>query len=358
MQYNYTSGSLLSLAATVKGNISKEINPVKQSDGTYQNKGGLWNPATGRFALGINEKTGEIIDHGYVLFNEQAIVAGLGTNSQRLSIMQWINGDRIVSGDNSTGGDIYFYEFAPRFNTKDNITQFNFALAVLHFGSDSVWAKNGYGSGQFSRQVQNGGAVLWASYYDLRARAQVLGVDNAYARLEEISAWYAKVKSATTGTGTEFLKNYYDALENESEQGYYKRQAANSDGAGAIGIDSEFLENVILVRAIPDAFFGMETQGLDKISFTNGLPSSVEYMRLDNLSLGDAVYSVCLSKNETTLSVKSGETIQETTVTLKFAVPTGSYGVYINGRKTTDYKVADGYVCVSVAFGDVTVSIK
>ena len=358
VQYNYTSGSLLSLAATVKGNISKDINPVKQSDGTYRNEGGLWNPTTGRFALGINEKTGEIIDHGYVLFNEQAIVAGLGTNSQRLSIMQWINGDRIVSGDNSTGSDIYFYEFAPRFNTKDNITQFNFALASLHFGPDSVWAKNGYGSGQFSRQVQNGGAVLWASYYDLRARAQVLGVDNAYARLEEISAWYAKVKSTTTGTGTEFLKNYYDALEISSGNGYYKRQAADSVGAGAIGIDSEFLENVILVRAIPDAFFGMETQGLDKISFTNGLPSSVEYMRLDNLSLGDAVYSVCLSKNETTLSVKSGETIQKTTVTLKFAVPTGSYGVYINGRKTTDYKVSDDYVCVSVAFGDVTVSIK
>ena len=356
--YNYTSSSLSALAATVKENISKDIKSVKQSDGTYQNEGGLWNPTTGRFALGINEKTGAIIDDGYVLFNEQAIVAGLGTDAQRLSIMQWINGDRIVSGDNSTGGDIYFYEFAPRFNTKDNITQFNFALAVLNFGSDSVWAKNGYGSGQFSRQVQNGGAVIWASYYDLLARAQVLGVDNAYARLEEISAWYEKVKSVTTGTGTEFFKNYYEALENNSGKGYYVRQAANSDGAGAIGVDSEFLENVILVKAVPEAFFGMKPQGLNGISFTNNLPASVEYMRLDNLSLGNAVYSVFMSKNEMKLSVKSGATVQDTTVVLKFAVPTGNYGVYVNGQRTTNYEVIDGYVCITVPFGNVTVMVK
>ena len=358
--YDYNSAKLYRLADTVKAKFSENVNPVLKTDGSgrYTNDGGLWNPTTGRFALGINELTGEIIDHGYVLFNEQAVTFGLGTDEQRLSVMSWVNGDRTVAGDDSTGDDIYFYEFAPRFNTKDNITQINFALASLHFGSNSVWAKNGYGNGQFSRQVQNGGAVIWASYYDLLARAQVLGVDNAYARLEEITEWYKKVKSTTTGTGADFFKNYYSALESGDGRGYYVRQAANSDGAGAIGVDSEFLENVILIKALPEAFFGMKPQGLNGISFTNGLPSSTGYLKLDNLSLGNAVYSVLMMKNETRLTVSSGEPLVETTVTLKFAVPAWNYGVYINGKKTSNYQVIDGFVCVNVPFGNVTVSVK
>ena len=358
--YNYNSAKLYELIDTVKAKFSENVSHVKKTDGSgrYTNEGGLWNPSTGRFALGINELTGEIVDHGYVLFNEQAIVAGLGTEEQRLSVMQWINGDRTVTGDLSTGSDIYFYEFAPRFNTADCLSQFNFALAQLHFGSDSVWAKNGYGNGQFSRQVQNGGAVLWASYYDLLARAQVLGSDNAYERMEEIAEWYKKVKATTTGTGTSFFKDYYAALESGDGRGYYVRQAANSDGAGAIGIDSEFLENVILVKAVPEAFFGMKTEGLNKISFTNGLPSSVGHMRLDNLTLGNAVYSVLMTKNETKISVKSGTTVEETTVTLRFSEPSGNYGVYLNGKATSDYKLIDGYVYVEVPFGNVTVAVK
>ncbi len=358
--YDYNSAKLYRLADTVKAKFSENVNPVLKTDGSgrYTNDGGLWNPTTGRFALGINELTGEIIDHGYVLFNEQAVTFGLGTDEQRLSVMSWVNGDRTVAGDNSTGNDIYFYEFAPRFNTKDNITQINFALASLHFGSNSVWAKNGYGNGQFSRQVQNGGAVIWASYYDLLARAQVLGVDNAYTRLEEITEWYKKVKSTTTGTGADFFKNYYSALESGDGRGYYVRQAANSDGAGSIGVDSEFLENVILIKALPEAFFGMKPQGLNSISFTNGLPSSTGYMKLDNLSWGNAVYSVYMTKNEIKLSVNSGETVESASVTLKFAVPSGNYGVYVNGKKTIDYELIDGFICVKVDFGNVTVSVK
>ena len=358
--YDYNSAKLYRLADTVKAKFSENVNPVLKTDGSgrYTNDGGLWNPTTGRFALGINELTGEIIDHGYVLFNEQAVTFGLGTDEQRLSVMSWVNGDRTVAGDNSTGNDIYFYEFAPRFNTKDNITQINFALASLHFGSNSVWAKNRYGNGQFSRQVQNGGAVIWASYYDLLARAQVLGVDNAYTRLEEITEWYKKVKSTTTGTGADFFKNYYSALESGDGRGYYVRQAANSDGAGSIGVDSEFLENVILIKALPEAFFGMKPQGLNSISFTNGLPSSTGYMKLDNISLGNAVYSVYMTKNEIKLSVNSGETVESASVTLKFAAPLGNYDVYVNGKKTIDYELIDGFICVKVDFGNVTVSVK
>ena len=353
--YDYNSEKLYALMDQVKARFSEDIKPVLEDDGRYTNEGGLWNPETGRFALGINEATGEIVDHGYVLFNEQAIVAGLGTDEQRLSVMQWINGDRIVDGDLSTGDDIYFYEFAPRFNTADCLSQFNFGLAELNFGDSSAWKV--YGT-SFSRSVQNGGAVLWASYYDIIARAQVLGTDNAYERIEDIAQWYSKVNSTTTGTGTNFFQAYYDALEGQNNTGIYKRQAANAGGVGAIGIDSEFLENVILVRAIPDAFYEMTTDGLKQISFTNHLPEKIEYLKLDNLKLGSAFYSVYMNKNEIEVDVIKGTTADNTNLYLRFTEPEENYTVYINGNSTSDYTVENGYIVVEILFGNVTVTVK
>ena len=358
VSYDYDSAKLYTLLEKVETQFSKDVKVTKKADGRYANEGGLWNPATGRFALGINELTGEIVDHGYVLFNEQAIVAGLGTEEQRLSVMQWINGDRTVAGDLSTGSDIYFYEFAPRFTTADCISQFNFCLAKLNFGDDSAWKT--YGS-LFSRQVQNGGAVLWASYYDLAARAQVLGAENAYSRLKGISEWYQKVKAETDGEGTAFFENYYYNLEIYGENGgngYYVRQAANLDGAGAIGLDSEFLENAVFVRAIPDAFFGMKTLSPEVIEFSYNKPAECDYLRLDNLKFGNAVYSVAMTENSYEISTIEGAVYKDTKVRFCFSEPKGDYKVYINDEETTDYTIKDGFVYVEVSLSKVKITVK
>lgn len=355
--YTYNSSSLRLLENKVKETIEKDIRPVLK-DGKYVNDGGLWNRKTGRFALGVREDNGEIIDHGYVLFNEQAIVAGLGKAEQRRSVMEWIDGSREVEGDLSKGKDIYFYEFAPRFSTKDCFSQFNFSLAKLNFGEESAWKT--YGS-LFSRQVQDGGAVLWASYYDLVARAQVLGGDNAYSRLEGIVSWYDKVKRETEGEGTAFFENYYYNVEmygDNAGEGYFVRQAANVEGAGAIGLDSEFLENSIFVRAIPDAFFGMETSSLDLISFTHNIPSGVSYLRGDNLRFGKAAYALLETKDGMEITSIRGAVHQDTKIEFAFKQPSGAFKVYVNDQETSDYVVTNGTVKVKVPFSKVKVSIK
>ena len=358
VEYDYDSAALYALLDNVASKFSQDVQPVQKSDGRYTNNGGLWNPETGRFALGIREDTGEIIDHGYVLFNEQAIVAGLGTEEQRLSVMRWINGDRTVEGDLSAGSDIYFYEFAPRFTTADCISQFNFCLAKLNFGEESAWKT--YGS-LFSRQVQNGGAVIWASYYDLVARAKVLGADNAYKRLGEIVSWYNKVKANTEREGTAFFENYYYNVEmygDNGGNGYFVRQAANVDGAGAIGVDSEFLENVIFVRAIPDALFGMETRSADLISFTHDLPKGAGYLRADNLKFGNAVYSLLMTENSMEITALTGAVYKDAAIEFSFAVPSGDYKVYVNGTETKEYDIENGRIKIAVPFGKVSVTVK
>ena len=381
VSYNYTAESLSALAATVKSNMEKEINPVLQSDGTYVNDGGFWCSATGRFAAGINEATGAIADYGYVYWNLEAICAGIGTDTQQLSIMQWIDGQRTVSGDTSTGSDIYFYEFAPRFNTKDCYENFS------AFAYDNVSGLMESCGTCWSKQLQNGGAAIAWTYYDLVARAKVLGVDNAYERLKEIQAWYVKVQAAG-GSGYQFYSAYYDALAKEANAtekkwswsdfkyvttivdkdayGIYNLQQAQAKdsagnviynkGAGAIGLDAEFIESITFIKALPDMFFGMESESYNSITFTNNIPSALTIFQIENMKFGDCVYSLRGTKDSLQIFNVTGTV--SGMVTLKFAEPTTDYKVYVDEMETSDYTVENGMIYVTVDFGNVCVKVK
>ena len=360
--YNYTAKTLLDLASTVKANVEKEIKPVRQPDGSYENEGGFWSSQTGRFVSGINEETGVIADYGYVYWNLEAICAGLGTSAQQLSIMQWIDGQRIVNGDTSTGKDIYFYEFAPRFNTKDaheNISAFGASIV-------NPWLKECGTS--WSRQLQNGGAAIAWSYYDLVARAKVLGADNAYQRLQEIQKWYETVLENTESDGWDFYSGYYDKLvtaaeeklleDDFSEYGVWNIQDASRKGAGAIGLDAEFIESVIFIKALPDVIFDMQTESYDQISFKNQLPSKLKTFQIDNMKFGNCIFSVKATKNSLEILNVKGAVRNTQKVTLRFDEPKSKYSVYLNGEKITSYTVENGVISVTVPFDLVKVTVK
>jgi len=56
-----------------------------------------------------------------------------------------------------------------------------------------VWAWSRPESIPWGGQVQDGGAVLGFSYYDIMARLDVNGPDDAWRRLQEILAWFRDV---------------------------------------------------------------------------------------------------------------------------------------------------------------------
>lgn len=362
ISYGYTAETLLSLAAEVKTNMEREIQPQLQEDGFYDNIGGFWNSETGRFAAGINEATGAIADYGYVYWNLEAICAGLGSAAQQQEIMAWIDGQRIVEGDLSQGKDIYFYEFAPRFNTCDAYENFS-AFGYLTL---APWVKECGTS--WSRQLQNGGAAIAWSYYDLVARAKVLGVDNAMKRLQEMQAWYEKVLANTEGDGWDFYGGYYETLAAAAEEkalegdygeyGIWSVQDAVRKGAGALGLDAEFIESVIVTKAIPDAFFGMETNGYDNITFSHRKLQSVATMQIDNMKFGSCLYSVRMTSDSLEILNAKGAVRSTQTVTLCFEEPSKAYAVYLNGEKTTDYTVSGGVIFVTVPFDLVRVTVK
>ena len=183
VSYNETAESLRALAETTKNRISEHF----------------WNEETGRFFYGYVED--RKIDYGYVQFNLEAIAAGVAADAQERSIMEWINGDRIVESDlgedesgrqtGSTGEDIYHFRFAPRSTTKKNWEDYSITWEL----PDLRWG----------RQVQDGGAIMYVTYYDLVSREDVLGLNNAHTRMKEIQAWYEEVKSAG-GNGPNFYR--------------------------------------------------------------------------------------------------------------------------------------------------------
>ena len=342
--------------------MERDIQPKQTESGRYDNVGGFWNPEAGRFASGINEESGKVADYGYVYWNLEAICAGIGTDAQQLSIMQWIDGQRTVAGDTSTGDDIYFYEFAPRFNTKEGYENFSaFGYNILN-----TWVKQCGTS--WSRQLQNGGAAIAWSYYDLVAREAVLGKENAYKRLQEIQAWYEKVLENTDGDGWDFYGGYYEKLAAEAEEktleddyseyGIWNIQDSERKGAGALGLDAEFIESVIFIKALPDAFFGMETNGYDNISFQNNLPSKLKTFQIDNMKFGNCIYSICATADSLEILNVKGAVRDTQTITMRFAVPSKDYSVYINGEKTDKYSVENGIIYVTVPFDLVKVTVK
>ncbi len=361
--YNYNTESLNSLADLVKSNMEKNIEVVQEEntnsytvgDWHYVNKGGFYNPETGRFALGINEYNGEILDYGYVYWNLEAICAGIGTKEQQLSIMNWIDGRRIVESDKSKGDDIYFYEFAPRFSTIDTDDAMGFMTDENHYHRFFM-----YGYGTWSRQVQNGGAVIAWSYYDLVARSKVFGVDNAAKRLEGIKKWYMKVLD-NCGYSYNFYGDYYDTLDSDATMDdpdmyyVYSIQQAATRGVGACGLDAEFIESVILIRGIPDALFGMDASHNDNLQFTYGENKESKYFEIFNMKYGDTVYSYRSKKNIMEVFNIGGQVSPHHKITYRYPTDNTNLTVKVNGEIYNDVEYINGYACVTLPFGNAQV---
>lgn len=190
----------------------------------------FWNSATGRFVSAI-DLNGRSYDYGLTFVSLEAIHYGFASDTQARDIMDWITGKRIVETDTSTGADIYHWRFAPRCSTKRNTEYYGF----IWTGPETI---------PWGGQVQDGGAVLGFSYHDLMSRLEVYGADNAWQRLEEILAWYGEVKA---GGG---YRKYYENIPGASLQG--------GGTAGGLGLDCEFIENILVPQVMLHGFQGLE----------------------------------------------------------------------------------------------------
>ncbi|MCQ2449105.1 MAG: hypothetical protein MJ132_02795 [Clostridia bacterium] len=320
--------------------LAQSVQSAVQQPVNYSAKTGYFDSTKGRFIDGFN-RMGNPVDYGSVIFNNMAVSFGLATDAQAASVLSWINGERTVAGDTVTGSDIYAYEFAPRTTTVKNSSQY-----VSDYSSAEANAA-------FGSSVQDGGAVLFTGYYDLLARAQYSGIENAFVRLCEIKDWYLKVLSAFNGS-TYSAKDFYRA--------YYNQQgiALQGDGtAGALGLDREFIENAVLCSAIPEAFFGLSGKTSETLSIRPQLPEGMTYWRMENLRFHRVNYDLEIGSDYVILESVSGNRYG-LKVNIELKTEKRNPTVFVNGRQldSADYTVIDGSVCVTTDFVNQKIEIR
>lgn len=188
----------------------------------------FWNPQTSRF--GTIDLDGVMHDYGYTLLNDEAICFGLATAEQAQLIQQWMSGTRTVAEDTAQGEDIYFWRFAPRASTRRNVDYY-------------FWGWSKPEKIPFGAQVQDGGAVLGFSYFDLLARLKTAGPADAWQRLQAILAWFSEVQEAGG------YRAYYRDPAHGTLQG--------ENTAGGLGLDKEFFESILPPQIMLYGFLGL-----------------------------------------------------------------------------------------------------
>jgi hypothetical protein len=228
----------------------------------------FWNEATGRF--GTVDLDGQLHDYGFTFLNNEAVVLGIATPAHAKSIYEWMSGTRTVAGDTATGADIYHWRFGPRSTTRRNVDYY-------------FWAWSNPEAIPWGYQVQDGGAVLGWSYYDLMTRLKTAGPDDAAARLAEIATWFDETQ-AEGGYRTYYGK---DPARGTMQGG---------NVAGGFGLDKEFFESVLVPQVMLYGFLGFRPT-LDGFAIDPQLPSDWPELTITRIHLHDYVLDVTATRD-------------------------------------------------------------
>jgi hypothetical protein len=282
--------------------------------------------------------------------------------------MDWVSGERTVAGDTSTGEDIYFFDLAPRVNTYQGSNKNDVSIYTGIYSDQKTMV---YGV----TQCQNGGAIMYSSFYDLMNRINLYGADNALERLRDIQAWYKDIYDYYTienagAAPDRFYWDYYEKSQWDSngdgtgeywalQNGIKGIEEREKVSGGIIGIDGEFLESILPIASIYYGFFGIESVNAETLKIAPKLPGDLDYWKTENLMFCDVKYDLTIYDNALQLSsISDEESAKNLSVTAVFEVPETEYEVYINGFKTNNYRVENGKIYVDVALDNVIIEIR
>jgi hypothetical protein len=228
--------------------------------------------------IGCIDADGNRHDYGFTFVNTMAIASGLAPKERAKSILEWLDHGHSVDGKGVRRSDIYTFKFAPRCNTIDNTDWWPVGWPA----SMSPWGD----------QIQNGGADLYESYYDIIARLKTRGADDAYRRFMDVMRRYAEPDRLTGGR---------PLFTGESVQG------GTAGGAGGTGImTSEFPESSLLAAVLVYGFLGADARA-DGLHIHPQIPSDQPFIRAENIYYHGAYLDIQASKSELAITVRPCE---------------------------------------------------
>jgi hypothetical protein len=238
----------------------------------------FWNEQAGRYVGWICVE-GIAYDYGFPFVNTKALAFGLPTASKGRSVLDWLQGRRIVESDTSQGKDIYHFGFAARVNTLD-------ARVGEPIGPVNTWNGaldvNPGGNAAFGQNNQNGGSIFYVSYYDLHGRRNY--------------------------GGTRAVEELWSKIRHEFNLDQLRRIPANNEGIShVLGILREFPESGLIPYFLVDGIVGIHPVAAG-MRIEPALPESWQGVAIESLGFAGKHYQVIVSRDFT------GATIDGTTL--------------------------------------------
>ncbi len=235
----------------------------------------FWDERTGRY-IGAIDVNGVKRDYGFTFLNAMAVMYGLADGQQADSIYDWLDGNRVIAGETSTGTDIYYWNWAPRANT----VAIEEKQPYWWFSYNGAISVAPGGSATYGNHLENGGAIFYTAYDDMMGRLKSGGgADSAFARMEQIIA--------------------------EFRQDELRRDPANNVGAPwTIGIVGEYPESGIVPLVMAEGFLGMDARP-DGLHIRPDLPAALESAGLREVVYAGRTYRIQGSKNVSAVSTTS-----------------------------------------------------
>jgi hypothetical protein len=116
----------------------------------------------------------------------------------------------------------------------------------------------------FGDQCQDGGAILYTSFYDLMARVRYLGVENAWTRFNAIMARYRMPDRLCGGSPL------------------YRGETSQQEDAGAVGVDYPFAESGLVPLYFLYGVIGIQATP-DSLQITPRLPAHLSFAEVSNI---------------------------------------------------------------------------
>ena len=232
----------------------------------------FWLADKGRYSSCV-DIDGVVHDYGHTFVNLTAAGYDLANKAQVEDIYRWMENGVSSSGKR----DIYSrWIFAPRSSAIHN-PKVNEPQSPI-----SSWWHFGWGGTDYDGQCQDGGAILYISYYDIIARARYLGADNAWKRFTEILNRYSKPDHLSGGSPL-YL--------GEATQG------GPGGSAGSVGVEGEFPESGLVPVSFLYAFVGIDAD-INGLKIHPNLPSCLQYAGVKNLRYAGRTYDIRVTRSE------------------------------------------------------------
>jgi len=238
----------------------------------------FWDDEKGRY-IGCVDVDGVRHDYGFTFVNLEAMAYGLASEEQARRIYHWMETEPTSSGKCDTYTK---WIFAPRANTLHN-PQWRPDEGSIEEVPQPPWWMFGWRGTPYGDQCQDGGAILYTSFFDLMARQRFLGPDNAWARWEAILGRWRLPDHLCGGPPL------------------YRGENPQQIAPGSVGVDVPFPESSLVPCWLLYGVMGVQptNRGLE---IAPRLPSALPWLEIKNVAYHGLLLDLRADRQEVTVS--------------------------------------------------------